>query len=547
MTTLGSWPEDRYSISWMTQRLANRAPEYTHIRHWPFSTGQQVMNPTGLDIQRVTQQLYEERNNMFLSSADINLIDKLYRVDLDNGMTFNLIESADGVELYSTPTVFATIDDTEYQITIAKNNDIKTLWYEAIPSRIEDADEAYHHEEVIPRTEVGSLASVTPASINLYGHLYITVRDNNTWSYRGRTKIFYPKVFIKGITRKRTELTEAVPIAYNGTFKTINQWLSVEEVFVSYMDETASLTVETLPFDQESALDTRNIVVMPTGIESRRFVRLGEQLWGSSLVTEGFTVNDLTTIQLGVNVKDTEYEIELLDDNGDNITAVGMALKQNTNYVFVATATHMYVYDTRLPYPDTKQLEQDSPDTKMDLYSDRWVYPRDETATVSTDNLDVSNPPWKYRWTLQEPDGTISYLLDDGSKVPTTTDAWLDNLRWEEGFWKELNMDILLDEVGTYIVTIECLYSDLYFPNKTFTRTTRMLLYVPAIRPEVTFELPLGLNDSDGIMFNSDGDLWFLKTNAVYKADVFYDYFLVDYERNIVWLRENYSSVRVVL
>ena len=74
-----------------------------------------------------------------------------------------------------------------------------------------------------------------------------------------------------------------------------------------------------------------------------------------------------------------------------------------------------------------------------------------------------------------------------------------------------------------------------------------MLLYVPAIRPEVTFELPLGLNDSDGIMFNSDGDLWFLKTNAVYKADVFYDYFLVDYERNIVWLRENYSSVRVVL
>jgi hypothetical protein len=547
MTTLGSWPEDRYAIAWMTQRLANRAPEYAHLRQSPFSIGQQVMNPTGSDIQRVTQQLYEERNNMFMSSADINLIDKLYHLELDQGMEFTRVTTTDGSLVYSPPTVFATINNTEYQITIAKNNDIKTLWYEALPSRLEYSEESYSYDEVVPRSALSSLASITPSSISLYGHLYITVRSNTSWSYRGRTKIFFPKVFVKGITRKRTEVTEAIPISYNGTFKTVNQWRSIESVFASYMDEAAELTVEILPFDQESALDVRNIVANPNGVESRRFIKLGTRSWGSSLISEGFTVTDLETIQAGVNVKDTEYEIELLDGSGSNITALGMALKQNTNYIFVADATKLYVYDSRLPYPDMKELGQESSDTKMDLYSDKWVYSRDETATVLTDNLDVSNPPWKFRWTLEQPNGTTYYLLEDGSKVATTTDAWIDNTRWEEGDWEEQTMDVLLNQTGTYIITIECLYSDMYAPGREDTKTTRYLFYVPAIQPEVTLDLPTTLKNSEGIMFDSDANLWFLKSDIIYKADLFYDYFLVDYERNTVWLRENYSSVRVVL
>ena len=273
MVKLGSWPEDRYFVSWMTQRLANRAPEYTQLRSWPFSFGQQLLNPVGIEIQSTVQQLYEEQNNMFITSADINLIDKLYFVELENGMAFSTEDTTDGSEVYTLPTVYATISDVEYELTVAKKNDIETLWYKSLPSRVEYGEESYTYEEVIPRMQVSALSSASPNSMALYGHLYVTVRNNTTWQYRGKTKIYYPKVYIKGTTRKGTEQTEAVPIQYNGTFKTINQWKAVESVFVSYLDSTADITVEVLPFDQETMLDTRNVTVMANGIESRRYSR----------------------------------------------------------------------------------------------------------------------------------------------------------------------------------------------------------------------------------------------------------------------------------
>ena len=48
MIKLGTWPQDIYYLSWMTQRLANRAPEYIQARKWSWSTLQQILNPIGL-------------------------------------------------------------------------------------------------------------------------------------------------------------------------------------------------------------------------------------------------------------------------------------------------------------------------------------------------------------------------------------------------------------------------------------------------------------------------------------------------------------------
>jgi hypothetical protein len=526
--------------------MANRAPEESHLRKAPYSVGQQILNPTGASIQETTQQLVEERLNMFLPSADINLLDRLYTVQLGIGMSFDYTEGTDGMPIYDVPTVYADIGGTEYQLTIAKHNDLESLHYQALPSRIEDGEESYSYTEVIPQTAVGSLSTVTPASLVFSGHLYITIRNNSTWEYRGRTKIYFPKVYIAGTTRKGTSVEECIPARYNGTFKTVNQWSAVESVFVSYMDDTAEITVEVLPFDQESALDNRNLVVYKNDIESRRFFRLGTQAWGSTLISEGFTV-DMAIVQAGVDTKDTEYEIELLDESSQNISLVGAAWKPNTNYMFAADNTNLYIYDTRLPYPNLTGLQAESPDTKMDLWSDRWVYVRDSVAVVNTDTLDVSSIPWQFRWTLKEPDGTISYLGADGSKWPTTVNAWIWNQMWEQGDWKEQRMEVLLDQTGVYILTLECLYSDPEYPNNDSTKTTRFLMYVPAIQPEATLPLPTALQDASGIMFDSDGKLWFLVDSDLCLSNIFYDYFLVDYERKTVFLRENYSSVRVVV
>jgi hypothetical protein len=550
MAKLGAWPQDIYYSSWMTQRLANRAPEWTKARMWSWSNLQQMLNPTARDLERVNKQLVEERNNIFLSAANIDLIDRLYFVELGIGMEFTVTDQGDGVPVFNVPKVYATIDDTEYELTIAKKNNIDTLYYSSVPSRIEDGEESYAYTEVIPRTEVQDLLTTTPNSIYVKGHLYITIRNNSTWEYRAKDKIYYPKVFIRGVTRKGVELEEAVPLRYNGTFKTINQWESVSEVFVSYLDETADITIETFPFDRDTQLDTSNLVVPASGAESWRFVRLGTKLWGSTLVSEGFTTSSFDIIRKGFDTLDYEYEIELHDSSSQPITLTSAVLKPNTDYIFAIDNANLYVYNTKLPYPDLTVLDSEHVDTKMDLYSDRWIYARDDVVTIKTHILDVSTVPYEVRWHIKDPDGQEYYILSDGTKIltsNTSVNAWISNQNWDSGFWKDIDTEILVNQTGVHVVTLESYYVDANDQSNNTTLTTKFVFYVPVATPEVVLSLPTELQNCTDLGFDSDGKLWFSKTNEILLSNVFYDYFIVDYEMNTVWLRENYSSVRVVI
>jgi hypothetical protein len=547
MTKLGTAPLDTYYLSWMTQRLANRAPEFTHARRWSWSVLQQMLNPMARDMERVNKQLAEERNNIFMSAANMSLMDRLYYLELGVGMEFVALKEEDGVTIYQPPTVYATIDGDEYEISIATKNNVETLFYEAIPSRILYAEESYVYTEVVPRCTVEELVSVTPADLPIHGHLYVSIWGNTTWEYRGRNRIYYPKVYIRGTTRKGTDIEEAVPIRYNGTFKTINQWKSIEEVFVSYLDATAEISVAVMPFDRETQLDTRNILVPTTGSESWRFVRLEDAGWGSLLVSEGFTTSSFDDVRMGVDTLDYEYKIELHNAAGDPVVLTAMALKPNTDYFYAVDANNLYVYTAKLPYPDLTILERESPDTKMDLYSDRWIYSFGDTATIKTDILDVSTVPWRIRWTLQEPDGQKYYLKADSSKWPTTIDAWIDNEQWETGLWIERMIELQVEQTGVYILTLECLYSDVSKPYNDYTLTTRFLFYVPVLEPEVVLPLPVELRNATHIAFDSDDRLWFKVSGDLYAANIYHDYFLADYERKTIWLREDYTSARVVL
>ena len=546
MAKLGKWQTERYSVSWITQRLANRAPEYSHGRKWTSSVLQQVLNPIAGEIQKTLQQLTEERNNYFPTSTNVFLLDKLYTLPLGIGMDFQKEERIDGVLEYKPPRVYAIIDGTEYEITSAQENNIETLAYNSLPSRISDAEISYAYSEVVPETTIGNLGNITPSSFSVPGRAKITIDNNTNWDLNIGDTTFYAKVFIKGITRQSTKITESIPIKYNGTFKTIHQWDSIEKVWASYMDPSASITVEILEFEQNFLLDVKNIIVPNTSVEAFRFMRLKEESWGSALLTEGFTEANIRNIQMGFNAKDTEYEIELLNDAGDNVSLNGMTINDNFPWVLCIDDDNLYVYNPDLPYPDVTKLTPESTNTKMDLYSDKWNYARDETATVSTKTLDISTPPYSIRWTLEEPNGSKWYLGVDGSKWPLTTEAWIDNKGWDKGDWKEQHMDLVLDQKGTYILSIECMYSSSVNVQSHYTLTTRHLLYTPSIIPEITLELPTNLKESDGISFDDDGNVWLRKNNNVQKLNLFFDYFLTDYLKKAIMFRENYSSVRVV-
>lgn len=540
--TLGKYPSHRYSRSWVTQRLFNRAPAWSHVRKNAFSVGQQITNPLGLEIQDTLQQLIRERYNQHISSADISQLDLLYRFDLPVSVQFTQTERADGSIDYVPPVVYATINDIEYQITAAENNDLNTLGYDCLPSRIEDGDISDPYQAVVPRTLVTNLSSVTPSAVPINGHLYVTIRDNTNWEIRTSDKIFYSKVYISGITRKGTEVTEVLPIRYNGTFKTINQWQSVSSIFVSYMSDTAYITVESFPDDRESYIDTFNVLVEPDA-ERFGFLRLQERSYGSVLVTEGFVSPDFDIVRSGHDEKEIYKEIELLDESGVNINAIDFFIKPHTRFAYVIDENYLYVYDISFPNPDCRSMSGESPDTKMDLYSDRWICNKDEEVYIKTRTLSFTSLPFQTRWSILSPSGTTSYLALDGST--SLSDAWLSNPLYGDGNWREQSIPLTFSESGEWIVSIECMYLSEQ-TNETFTYTTKFLFFVPSIEPEIQLELPDSFKNADKIGIDSDGKVWIQRYGTINLLNVFHDYFITDYDTKKMWFREEYSNVRVI-
>ena len=247
----------------------------------------------------------------------------------------------------------------------------------------------------------------------------------------------------------------------------------------------------------------------------------GAEIW--YLAREGFSVYGIDGSQAAVQMCQERLKME------------GLAAEVETGDI------------AKLPYPDLTVLEQESPNTKMNLYSDQWLYARDDTVTIQTDTMDITSIPWRFRWTLKEPDGTEYYLRTDGSKLPTTADAWIDNELWERGVWNEQRLELLVEETGVHVITIECLYSSEQQPNNNYILTTRFLYYVPVITPEIVLALPEELRGASAISFDSDGKLWFKTDDDIYLGNISYDYFLADYAKQAIWLREDYTSVRVVL
>lgn len=544
MVKLGTWPTDRYYLSWVTQRMANRAPEISHARQAPASIVKQIMNPIGQDIQRMTQQILEERDNIFSSLTNIDLLSHVYEVDLQPSIAFSYSERSDGSVLYSTPRVYASLDSVEHEITQAYRNNIETFAYEALPSRVEDGETAYAYLPIVPTTAVSGLASITPSALPIESHLYITLTGNTNWSSQVGTTIYYPKIFLTGTTRKGTNLTEAIPLRYNGTFKTVNQWSSISEVFVSYLDSTATISVDIFPWFADGLLDTRNLSIDVAGQEKWRFLNMKSHSWGNTFISESFTTNDFDLIRTGIDAKDIEHEIELLDDTETNVTFDAFAIKPFSDYLFAISGNKFYVYNTTLPYPDVKRLEGESPDVKMDLLADKWIFARNETASIRTRILDFENVPQKTRWTLETPSLTEYYMGLDGSLWPTTTEAWIENKTWDEDIWLEQDIDFVLSERGTHVLTLECFYVD-DDTNEVSTLETKYLFYVPYIVPDVILDMPVTLTGIEDLSFDSDGQLWAKANNDIVLLNVYYDYFMADYARNKLYLREQYSSVRI--
>jgi hypothetical protein len=528
--------------AWETQRILNAAPEWSNTRTFPGSVGNQILNPIACSIQETIQQLFRERYNMFLTLADLNQLDMLYRVDLPQGLNFNYTENSYDKRIYVPPTIYAVINGAEEEITQAVDNTLENLQFSLL-SRIEYNGVFVDYSIVLSESNVKDLDTATIINPTIPGHLYITISGNTNWQVEVADKFFYNKIYITGTTRKGVKHTEAIPIRYNSTFRTNYEWLEIEKIYGSYFSDEAKITVES--FNTNSFLDTRNIFVSSNGTEKQQYLNLATRTFGSSFIAEVFTANSFDNIRLGMEGKEPVYELELLDSNQLNVELSSFVPYPNTDLIYAIDDMKLYVYDIKLPYNSCKELAS-SAEARFDLYIDKHFISKDDSIKIKTRNLSVNRPPYATRWILTDPNDNKYFVQLDGTLIPFLDTLWHENLEYSGVKWMEQEVELSFDTNGLYIITFEARYVDEETLDSV-SLETKTFVFVPTIIPEEEFNLPVALRYSDRIVMDSNNKIWLLKDDVLYNLETYYDYFLVDYESNKIWLRENYSSVRVDL
>ena len=543
----GTLPSRRYNRAWTTQRILNRAPEWTRARRSPTSITQQLSNVLATEIQDTVQSLAHERANFNLASCDLSLPDHTWKVELPSKFEFGETEDADRYPRFNVPTVWGEIDGNNTRITLAEYNNIQTLFYEALPTRIEYAEKSVLWSDVIPPTQVKDFTTVTPAELPIEGPLYITLSDNHIWEEQFKNTIYYSKIHLKGTGLLGEPIEEVVPLRINWTIKTRSSWKTLDEVFIAHLSEEAIISVSSLPFAEEEVLNSREVAIDSNGIEQYQFYQLGSYYWGSTFVGKRFLAGEMDQIRLGLDTKTVNMEIELLDQNGQNITANAFVFKPWTNYVYVTDDNNFYVYDYSLPFPDVEEMRNETGDSRLGiLFTDnKWLYIRDDVVNIYTRILDLASIPVSTRWMITYPDGTQYRLGLDGSLWSTAVDGWMVNDNWSDGEWTEQKLEFSgLSQNGTYTIELEAKYIE--EDGEFVYRKTKEIIFVPSIMPETQFPLPVDLRSPRKIGLDEEENLWFYNGTSLLKAKLFHDYFMVDYDKKEIWLREQYPLVRVV-
>lgn len=542
------YPSKNFYKSWVTQKMLNNFPEFFHARTCPVSVANQMINYEGILLQETIQDLFEERENQFLTSANASLLDHLYVAEIPESFEFEEILDANGAYEFVPPAVYATINNVEREIEQAENNNIETIYYKALPTRIEYDNKMILWNYIIPRTQIKDLPSTEIGSMPVEGQVHIILEDNTIWYEEFRDTNYFSKIILKGKTIKGIIVEEVIPLRFNGYHKSFNRWQEITDIEVLHLSEDAYITISALPLNIESVFDSINLSVPIEGKGRKAFIKLEQESFGTILVSESYLEYDEEYIRRGHDDKRKDYQIELLDENEENVVLNGFLLKPNSPYIYAIDNQNFYVYNRLLPFPDISSMIDESADCRIELTIEDhdWIYVRGETANITTRIIDLYSIPSSFRWGITLPNGSYYRVGQDGSYWDSdTVTGWIENEYFSENAWREQKLPVEITETGEYILELEARYVN-EDTEEVITRTTKLLIYCPAIEPEVQLPLPSSLYNCQGLALDDNYTLWLYNGTSIFRTNLLHDYFMIDYDRKKIWLREQYNEVKVV-
>lgn len=536
-----------------TRELTNIFPEWSRVRSDDQSVGFQLFNAIGYSMDTMDEYLEIMKKNQYIGTANIDEVDQIWNIQLPTDFSFSTT-SIDEIGInYTPPTVegLAWLDaelivSGYTPVTISEDNDLKTFWYKALPTRlIVDYIASGYSDLLIDQLAISfpfdSIENSGTLKHHLYeldgGYLWLEAKSGvqyiNTNELDG--SLDRAEVIIRGITKKGTEENERLIFPWNIKQRTTKEWKEVTRVEPYQFEDSTTLTVKSSEFNNPEYMDFFNLRYSDDRTKIDDFWSLGNT--GYTLERVNYIATKWQDLLLGFTDKETKRHWNLLDENGQAISFADLAVQPFTNRAWFATSDgYIYCYNLEEEgFTNIDLIKDSNPNSNLDLvFEDRYLTSFDDINFIPT----YVNPLQeidKYRIWYQDPNGDKFGLLN-GTTVSYSSDFYVYQPQVKRALEPLVNLTPNL--MGEYLFCIEATYVD---------NTTD----IKKVLVSVNYKTPLaylntGLSNIDGIDFDGDQRLWLRDTNSYYhRIKFFYDNMLIDYTNKIIYLRDSYIDVRV--
>lgn len=531
----------------VTRELVNYFPGWSRIRNEDQSVGYQYLNALAQPLDDMDHYLERMRSNQYLSTINLDEIDWTYYIQLPATYEFSY-DSGDPLEYkYEAPTVQGLVVNNTHtgyvNVSLAERNDIDSLWYDAIPTRLD-------LEETVAGTTENLLSRTVenfPYSGLLTHHLgggKIWIKASGGSSYVGineNNEIERGKVVLSGITRKGTVETETIVFPWDEKQPTLKEWKEIYTVNVFDMEDEVTIDIRSGQFAWGPYWAFYNLRWSDMDTKIDEFWDLGSLDSGSTLDRVGFVSDEWQNLLLGFSEKVVKDRWELLDESWSPISATDLAVQPFTEKAWVVSSDkHLYCYsieETMASGVNFIAQSTDGSNVRFEVEEDYFV--SGEDIAITPLHVRPLQQIDKYRIWYQTPSGS-KYGLLAGAQVSFSSDFWSYPTIMQRQI--EPQIDIEATERGEYLFALEAV-----FPDGT-THFDRVAVPIQYKLPLTSVDLSSYIDSGEtivGVDFDSDQQLW-VKTNVkYYRFSLHADLMLIDYNDKVVYFRENYQSVDI--
>lgn len=538
----------KYFYSDYTQSMANKLPEWAKGRYDKYSNFQQILNPIGEILEKTQDFIDKTYQANFLQTANLKELSCLYKYELEKNFEFKNFLNQDGSLFFVQPEISGIQGITRFDLFASENNDIKSLYYEKIPTRI-NVDQVYVSDNVIfQKTIALNTKHEINAKLEREGSFVIYCEGVQTSVYKNSNNNYvFLKCKIKGVSLFDKEQKEEIVIYDQKYLYSKKMWKKINSIeFFNIKNQFFTFEILHFPKFKKISPDTKRIISFDGTKESCFWYLENREDFSVLQKRKTLGKNAIESLRFAGKTE-LVSEVGLYDiDNVTPLRLIDIAVDYNSNYIYGITEDYLYIFDKREPYPTSlKEIPGTNGDADFLLsleYDECFLDEnREKEILINCIHSIPGKKILKYRIKITKPNKEIEYLLPNET---ITTDINNSAVFVNQKFFTldDINNRYVATIPGEYIFELETLYQG------GSTSKDYAVIFIKKNCALAKYKLERILNNAypTSIFIDYDQQVKIYTSEGILQTLIFHkDGIVIDYVNKILYSSEEYTSLDV--